>query len=982
MRKLILLLAVVLLAGQVLAQRTITGTVTGKSDGQSLPGVTVLVKGTSNGTVTDTYGKYSLNAPAGAITLVFSFIGMQNQEVLVNAITSNVTVALETAAEDLAEVVVVGYGTAKKVGTIVGSIQKVSSEKIKDRPVANVLDALQGKVSGLQVFTSNGEPSTLSSVRLHGVGSLSSTSSPLFVIDGVPISSGDILSLNPNDIESATVLKDASATSIYGSRAANGVIYITTKNGMLDTESKINFNVQYGVSKLANEKFFTTFMNTKQLTDFWVATAYRTQAQVDQTLATYNSDTKWYKYYYNDQAPTYQADLSFNGGGKKSTYFISGSYFNQDGIMYRSGFERYTLRSNIKSMVKKWLTFGLNVTGDYDARQTNGWGTNNTNGGLMALAPPFYSPYDKDGKEYPDMIPGLGRYNPKYLADNNPSVGKNVMLNGSTYLQFMPFAGMTIKTLLGLDAYDYNVSTQRKASYLASLNNGYALESFARGVTKTITNTIEYKKRLFTDHQFTALVGHEGIGYDYTYFSAESSGQTDDRLMLLTSGPTGRSVGASRSQYAYLSYFGRLDYGYKEKYFADFSIRNDQSSRFGKENRSAMFYAGGLMWNGKKESFLKNVNWLSSLNVKFSIGTSGNSEAGNYASLALVGTNQYNASTGWYVTAPGNPDLGWEKQTQSTLGLKFSLFEDKYRFNIEGYDRRTENMYISVPYPYTSGFSSILTNVGTLKNTGIDIALDADIVKTKELVVTPYINLNFNKNEVTELFQGRQFWIIPNTGVCWVVGKPVSFFYPLFAGVDPATGNATWYKQGADKVVTTKGETTTAFASASLEQNTGFKRYPPIAGGFGLNARYKDFSLVADFAFALGKYLINNDRYFFENPNVFPGYNQSSRVLDYWKQAGDQSLFPRYGVQFTQFDSRLIENASFMRLKNITLGYSLPKSVMKASRFFESIRLFITGRNVLTVTNYLGPDPEVDSNLTYGVNPNTKQFSVGAALIF
>ena len=984
MKKITLLLAFLSFIGlQVLFAQTreITGKVTSDEDGSSIPGVAVVVKGLTVGTITDMNGEFRFKIPQSAKALVVSFVGMSTAEVAITT-SSNYSVVLKTSQVAVDEVIVVGYGTAKKVGTIVGSVTQVTAEKLKEKPVANVFDGLQGRVAGLQVYTSSGEPSQLSSVRLHGTGSLGAGSEPLYVLDGVPMNSGAMLSLNSNDFESITILKDASATSIYGSRAANGVIYVTTKRGLSGAKSKVVVNGQYGYSTLANLDYFNGFMNTKQLTDFWVAVGYRTQAQVDQTLIDYPNDYKWYKDYYKDKAPTYQGDVSISGGNEKTTYYVSGSYFFQDGLTVRSEFEKYTLRSNVTSKVNDWLSFGINLSAGYDIRASNPYGSNSTNGGLSMLTPPFYSPYDKDGVKYPDMMPGVARYNPEYLIEKQPINANTVQINGTGYIQITPIKGLTIKSQAGLDAYDYRYSSKRLPSYKGSLNNGAASETFQRNIVRTITNTIEYKFKVQERHQFTVLGGHEGIANEFTSFYGTSTGQTDDRLVLLQNGPTGKDVTSSKSEYAYLSYFGRVDYGLDEKYFIDFSARNDASSRFGKNNRSANFFASGAMWNAKKESFLKDVEFLSSLNVKASIGTAGNSSIGNYANLALVGTNQYNAVSGWNIATPGNPNLGWENQRKTTFGLKFSVFKDKYRFNIEYYDRVTKNMLISVPYPYTSGFGSVLSNVGALKNSGIDIAFDFDIIKKKDYYITPYINYSFNKEEVTELFQGLNYWIIPNTGVCWAVGKPVSFFYPIFAGIDPADGAPMWYKQGTDKTVTTKTETTKVFNSAALEQNVGIKRYAPVIGGFGLNAVWKGITLQADFAYALGKYLINNDRYFMENPTAFSGYNQTTRILDYWKQAGDQTLFPKYGTQFTQFDSRLIENASFMRLKNLSIGYYVPEKILKKTQLFTRAKFFLTGRNLITVTNYLGPDPEVDSNLTLGVNPNTKQYTVGVELTF
>jgi TonB-linked SusC/RagA family outer membrane protein len=959
----------------------ITGVVTSSEDGLPLPGVTVKVQGITLGAVTDYDGTYSIQVPAGSTALEFSFIGMENQVVQISGRT-RIDVVLKPDLFVMDEVVVVGYGTAKKVGTVVGSLTQVSSDQIKEKPVANVFDGLQGKVAGLQVFTSSGEPSEIASIRLHGTGSLSGGSTPLYVLDGIPIDAGTMLSLNANDFESVTILKDASATSIYGTRAANGVVYITTKKGKIDTKGVIKINAQYGSTSLADTDFFEGFCNTAELTGFWVANGYRTQAQIDNLLSTYPNDTKWYKYYYKDSAPTFQGDLSISGGGGKTTYYISGSYFTSEGLADRSLFERYTLRSNVTTKVNDWLSFGVNLTGSSDKRATNGYGSNSTNRGLAMLAQPFYTPYDENGEEYPDYIPGWGRYNPEYLAKMFPLDIGNVQFDGGGYIQLNPIEGLTIKTQAGMDAYDYRRTQKRMPSYIASLNNGYLQEDFSRGTTKTITNTAEYKFNMATVHNFTVLLGHEYIDYDYQSFYGYSSGQTDDRLMLLGNGPNSRDVSSSKSEYAFLSYFGRIDYSYNDKYFLDFSARRDASSRFGKDNRVANFYAGGIMWNAKKEPFLQDVAFLSSLNIKASVGTSGNAGSSNYAHLALVGTNQYDTETGWVLSSPGNSALGWENQIKSTLGFRFSFFRDQYRFNIELYDRKTSNMLVSVPFPYTTGFNNVLSNVGTLQNRGIDFAFDFDIVKTTDFYITPYVNFNYNKEKVIELFQDREYWNIPNTGVTWVVGQPVSFFYPYFAGIDPADGSPMWYVPSGDPTETTTDETTKIFNSAALQQNLGKPRYAPFNGGFGINIGFKGLALQSDFAFSKGKYLINNDRYFYENPTTFAGFNQSKRILDYWQQAGDESLFPRYGVQFTQFDSRLVEDASFLRMKNLSLSYRLPEELLRKTNFFSGARVFVTGRNLLTFTKYLGPDPEVDSNLSLGANPNTKQFTFGAEITF
>jgi hypothetical protein len=478
------------------------------------------------------------------------------------------------------------------------------------------------------------------------------------------------------------------------------------------------------------------------------------------------------------------------------------------------------------------------------------------------------------------------------------------------------------------------------------------------------------------------LAGQEYLENESENFLAYSEGHNDDRLMLLTAGPENRDVDHARSEYAYSSFFGRFEYALDSKYFFDFSIRQDESSRFGRENRSATFYAAGIMWDIDRESFMENADVISGLRLKASIGTSGNSEIGNYGHLATVGTTQYGGASGWLISTPGNPLLAWEKQTKLTIGTNFSLFDERYNFNIEYYSRETENMLLDVPQPYTSGFAEITENVGSLKNSGIDIEMSFDLLSGRDFFFTPYVNFNYNTNEVTELFQGRDYWIIPNTGVAWVVGNPVAFYYPIFAGIDPEDGAPMWYVPGEDRTVTTKEETTKVFNGPDLEQYSGLDRYPPFAGGFGFNAGWKNLIIQADFAFVSGKNMINNDRFFTENPQLFSGWNQHESVMDYWKEPGDVTQFPGYDYQFTQFDTRLIEDASFMRLKNVTIAYDLPQSLLQRTGLLTGTRVFVTGRNLLTFTNYLGPDPEVDSNIGMGTNPNTKQISFGLTLTF
>lgn len=790
--------------------------------------------------------------------------------------------------------------------------------------------------------------------------------------------------MNPEDFESVTVLKDASATSIYGSRAANGVIYLTTKKGKIGERASIRVRSQLGWSNLASTKMQEKMMNTDQLLNFWLESGIRTEAQVEAIRKDWGGNsTDWHKYYYKEDAPMQQHDVSVSGGSDKTTYFISSSYYDQEGLMYRSGFDRVTLRSNIDSRLNDWMRVGLNLSGSYSTQETNGWGDNSLNGGLALLGQPFYTPYDENGQEYYEkQIPGLGRYSPKYLADKNPSAIKTKHFNPTAYIEIKPLDGLTLKTQGGMDYDQYRLTSRRLPSFTPNLGDGEGSEHFVDRLMRTITNTAEYKFGLNDDHNFALLAGHEYTDFTSGLFSASSSGMSDDRLILLPAGPNNRNVGQTKTEYAFNSYFGRISYDYQGRYFADATVRQDASSRFGRNNRKATFWSLGGMWNAKQEEFFDGVDWLSDLKVRASIGTSGNADIGNYNSLALVGTSIYNESASWGISAPGNPSLAWESQRKTTVGLS-TTFVNKINLDLEYYHRVTTNMLMDVPYPYTSGFDQIKDNVGALQNNGFDLNLSVDVFSGKDFSLAPYITFNYNKNKVTELFQDRDYWIVPNTMVSYAIGQPVMFFAPVQAGVNPETGLMQWYVPSENRAISQldPNNVTSDYNEAALEQNTGIKRYPPFNGGFGFSGSYKGFFVDSYFAFSQGKYLYNNDMYFFHNPYQFAGYNQSSDVLDYWKKPGDVTKFPKAG-EINEFDTGFLENASFLRLKTFSVGYQLPKNVLNKTNFFTGAKIFYMGRNLFTSTKYLGPDPEIDSNLTYGRNPNTKQSLIGIELTF
>lgn len=978
------LLLLIAVQGYVQAQTKEISGVVRDASGSELLGVAVIVQGTHRGTQTDLKGHYKIKAQKGEV-LEFSSMGLKTQTFKVGN-SSQIDVVLVEDIQDLDEFVVVGYGSGRKISSVVGSVARVGEKDIAQRPSGNVVDALQGKVAGLQVSISSGEPSGLSKIRLDGVGSLGgATNSPLFVLDGITVSDATIRALNQSDIESISVLKDASATSIYGSRAANGVVYITTKRGKNNTKGEISFSTQYGISDIADRRHFERMMNADELAAFLVDIGRYSQAQMDEIRRKNPYDTRWHKVYFRENVPMEQIDLSVSGGNEKTTYYVSGSYFNQEGLMYRSGFDRLTLRSNIDSRVNNWLKLGVYFNTAYYKIQTNPFAGNNPDGGLSYMLEPFYSPVDENGKRK-DYMEGINRYHPEYYAENYPSSITALDFIPSGFVEITPIKGLTFKTNAGVRFTNAVNSSTRLPSFKGSRNDGNTSKEYNKVLIKTLTNTLEYKFDLAQKHNFAILLGQESVKNESSSFSASGSGLINDDLTLLSNTTKNKTVNETIGISTINSVFGRLEYDYLGKYFADFSLRRDGSSKFSPDYKYANFWATGIMWKLKKEKFLENNQKINDLSLKFSVGTSGNSDIGDYTHQALVGTGQYNDNTTYSLSNSGNTELTWEKQRKYTIGLISAFFDNRLNVNADFYSRITESMLMNVPVAYTTGFSTVKRNIGKLQNRGFNVAISTDIYRDKErgILVTPYVNFGYNKNKVLELFSGKTYW--KNSDMtAYIVGESIKYVAPIFKGVNPDNGEPQWYAndpEHPENTIKDDNKIVERNYSAALAQNTGYDRYAPINGGFGFSASYKSVSLQADFAYSIGKYTYNNDRYFNENPTVFSGYTYDRSVKNYWKQPGDITQFPKKERRFTELDGRLIEDASFLRLKNITLAYSLSDEILKEVGFFSRVRFYVTGRNILTFTKFTGLDPEIDDAVLAGDNPGTKQYVFGVELKF
>ena len=974
-----------------LSQKVITvkGVVTDDA-GVPLVGARVSLKSNPKiGTVTNQKGEFVLHNVKHREKLVIAYIGFGTLEI---AAEESFMAMLSPGTEALGELVVVGYGSSRNISSTSASVVKVSAKDLESKPVPNVLDGIQGKVSGLNVFGSSGEPGQGVTIKLHGSGSLGLEDSPLYILDGVPVSSGTIMGMNPNDFESMTVLKDASATAIYGSRASNGVIYLTSKGGRSTDRAQITFVAQYGTSSLADKSFFNQFLSSGELAKFWVESGLKKKEYVDKFVADNPNDTRWVDYFYSEDVPLYNATLSVSGQTGKTSYYMSGQHFFQKGLMAVSEYRKSNYRINLNSKVNSWLKLASTNVLYYDNSLTTNTSSNSyVNEGLFYLNLPMYTPYKKDGTPYWDeVIPGVRFRNPKYVREMMPKKSTTFEYFGTLTATLTPFKGMTLMSRAGLDFSNYYYNALRSPLYKGKLENGYRKDAFTRNIEWTVTNTAEYRFEPLEGHDVSFLVGHEYNQFDGNSFSASGEGLKDYRLMHLNfvTDPEKRTIKSSLDQYAYLSFFGRFSYGLMDRYFLDLSVRNDASSKFPPKHRNAIFWSAGFKWNAKKESFLRGYDWLDKLDAKLSTGTAGNSGLGYYQYWATSATSDtYNGEISSVIYDPGNPDLTWETQQKTTLGFDVH-FLNTFGFNLELYNRLTTNMVMDVPYPYTTGISSNVKNVGTYRNRGIDLTVDWDVWKNnKGDILSIYGNFNYNQDKILKLFQGLDTWPMPGLLLMYRVGEPVNFYMPIFKQINPDTGDPEWYLPGSDAGVTQKDDTKISvgeFNKEALMQNTGVRFNPPFGGGFGLSGSYAGFFMQADFTFYLGKHMISNDLFFAENPRQFANQNFSRTGLDYWKQKGDVVHLPdikRY-QKLMQFDTRMLQDASFCRLKALTVGYNVPKRFLNHQKFFRSAKLSLQGRNLLTFTKFNGPDPEPNTNLAYGRNPATKQMSINMELVF
>lgn len=967
----------------------------------ALPGANIVIKGTTLGTVTDIDGNFSINAPNSSTVLVISFLGYFTQEITVNN-QNDFSIFMVPNLDELGEVVVVGYGTQRKIETT-GSISSVKSAEIMQTPVANVAQGLQGRVAGLQVVQNSAAPGGNVSVRVRGTNSIRGSSEPLFIVDGVQFNNGGgvndlspLSTINPNDIASVEVLKDASSTAIYGARGANGVVIITTKRGSAG-KTVFSLDSYYGIQQPIEQ---IEVLNAAQFARL-ENEVFRRDVFPDPDAE--GEGTNWQDIIFRN-APIQSHQLSLLGGNEKTQFAISGNFFDQKGIVINSDFRRYSLRINLDHKINDRFKIGTSLLGSQNINNTIPTGSTSLDGGAITTsivgaalgAPPTLKPYDANGNLWPfgDQVSGGYRevVNPLGLAE---------ILNKTNIQQIL--SNLYVEAKL---AKDFTYTASFNAVLRNDLNDFYSpLSIIAIGDRNATSGTgrkfnrdqstllhesiFSYSKRIGLDHslRFTGLFStqsdevrtNQAVGNGFP-----NDATTNEALQIATN----FSANSFRASERLDSYMVRVNYGYKDKLFFDLTARADGSSKFGKNNKYGFFPAASAAWRISEESFMKSSSVISDFKLRASYGITGNSGAiSPYQSLATVGPgSSYNIGnvfvTGLAPTGIANPDLRWEKSYQSNIGIDISFLDDRFSIVADYYNRTTRDLLYTKNLPISSGYSTIIGNFAELENKGFEIAMNAVLVD-KGLKWDVSGNMSFNRNKVISLDGDvdEQF-VTPYSVVS--VGLPLGVFKTfVFDGIHqtgdqilPGSGG----RIGGHKVKDINNDG----VISSLDQVITGDPNPDFIFGFTSNFAYKGFDLNFFVSGSIGNDLYNISRYTFENPvgqrNVLKGLENR------WSPTNPSEEYAS-GFQGGRLpiSDRFLEDGSFVRLKNITLGYSLLdlKGISK-------LRFYVSANNLLTITDYTGFDPEVNtfggSNVAIGVDnlvyPIAKSFIGGIQITF
>ena len=964
----------------------LSGTVTDES-GMPLAGVSVVIKGTNKGVATDFDGKYSLtDVPRGAV-LQFSSVGYQTTDVKAN--NSQLNIKLAEATQNLDEVVVVGYGTQKK-GDVTTAITSVKTKDLEQRPVISAAQAIQGRAAGIQVVQPNGAPGAGLAVRIRGNTSISASNDPLYVVDGIPVQ--DISSIAPNDIESMQVLKDASSAAIYGSRAANGVVLITTKQGKRN-EPKVSVNTYIGVSEIAKK---IPSLNTQQYYELMD----ETKAVATATLVGLTDKTDWYKETFR-AGFTQNTQLSVSNASDNTKYYLSAGHTKEDGIIRSSFFERYNVRLNLEAKMRQWLTFETNLSyADYESNGIiSGLGANRAGVVLSVINTPHYAPiwsektgeegwyyYDFKGANLSHPVENISR-RADNLLKNNRFVG-----SGSAIVQLMK--GLRYKSTLAIDRLSSkeNRFTDPKLTSYGRRNYGEAADIRKNNTLLTFDNILTFDKT-FSKHNLSLLAGTS-----FTNAKMDASEMyathflTSDIKTLNAANKIGQGSITNAEEWSMMSYLGRLSYNYDSKYLLTANFRADGSSKLAPGKRWGYFPSVSVGWRLSRESFLSNIEWLSELKLRGGWGQTGN-QAGisSYAYLQRYKIARQNwwgngANANAMITLTpnsfSNPNLTWETTTQSNIGLDVALFKNRLAFAIDAYIKNTTNLLMEVPLPATSPVPSIYRNEGEMTNKGIEFSVDSRNL-TGELEWNTNFNISLNRNKLNKLSLQKVYYYASTSEatseqvVRITEGQPLGKFWGLISeGVDPQTGDIKYKDLNGDGRITVSDKTYIGDPN------------PDFTFGFTNDFSYKNFTLSVFFQGSYGNDIYNASR--IETEGMYDGKNQSTAVLNRWKKRGDITDIPRAvkGTDNIKASSRWVEDGSYLRLKTLTLAYNLPTQALQQYGI-RKVQPYLTAQNLWTLTNYKGFDPEVNEGLSgptmgidWGTYPQTKSFIFGLNIEF
>jgi len=1032
MRRLLLLLFISLIGSQIaFAQaKRITGNVLSSDDGTPVPGVSVSVKGTTIGTITDANGAYELNVPQSAQSIIFSFVGLKTKEMPITG--TQINVSLESDVIGVDEVLVVAYGTSKR-SSYTGSAQSVKSDELVGLSTSESVDKmLAGKVSGVRVSSSTGAPGASGEVQIRGVGSINASTTPLYVIDGVPMETGmygytgfstDLLStLNPEDIESMTILKDAAAASLYGSRAANGVVLITTKQGMTG-KTVFNFKFSYGTSETAMNKTYQPMSGDQYIEyahDALIGAylyyyepglyptdpGYRDPAVLARAeeyatqdpdggyygIATPNANTNWRDVIYKTGS-TVDYQFSAQGGNDKTTFYTGVGYNKIKGIIIGSNFDRYSGRLNLNHKANKWLDFSISEMLSHTNQ--NGYGDQtDQEQGIANMAPmamiftmnPTQPVYDANGN--PNQNAGMGnvpnpltaligtgaRTDQTYLVQRYRS-----MTNAKVNMKILPV--FTIRSTFGVDFSD----TKSMIWWAPESTDGEAYDGLGDHLTYTTisknASIIGEFEKSFKNHNIKAIGGFEAEGLTFRTLQASSENYSTYKLPELSNGqPLG--TGSEVSSSNLLSYIGNLNYNYDNKYYASASIRSDGSSRLGKNNRWGNFWSVSAAWRLSQEDFMSSAKWISDMKIRASYGTNGTLPTDYYGHLGLYAFDSgYGSESAIYIKQPNNDDLSWEKSQNMNVGFDVSLF-DRVTMTVEYYNKLSKDLLMQVPLTYLTGFETSWQNIGELSNKGIEIEIHSNNLVKKDFRWTTDFNLTTISSIVEKLPDGED--ILQGDGGMFLLreGESINSFYlPTWAGVDPECGMPQFYldPENSDELTYFRNEAKQAIQGKAI---------PDVMGGMTNTLSFKGFELSFLLTYQFGGSLFDYPGYFFHHDGVRLGsFNVEEDVENnWWKQAGDNTKFPRpvgwNGDRPDRWSSRHILSTDHIRLKDINLSYTLPKSLAK-KLYLSNIKVYVTGNNIWTWAKEDTIEPEVTLNGYRTVDtPITKNYLFGINVEF